>query len=217
MQKLRNFVTGNYYHLYNRGVAKQNIFQNHSDYQSMLNRFAYYLDSSIKPPISHFTRKELQKKLSDKIELPLIKMIQYCLMPNHFHLLVQQLKDDGITEFIKISLNSYSRYFNTKHERVWPIFQGRFKSIKVEDDDQFIHLSRYIHLNPCAKKITNSPEQYEWSSYQNFLQKNKSRVCDPKSVLKNFESADGYKKFVNDYHDYMISLEEINDLMLEQF
>ena len=215
MQKPRNFVTSNYYHLYNRGVAKQNIFRSPRDYQALLNRFAYYMDPSIKPPISRLTRKELVEKLSIQVKSPLIKIIQYCLMPNHFHLFAQQLEGAGITEFIRIALDSYSRYFNTKHERVGPLFQGKFKSVEVENDDQCMHLSRYIHLNPCISKLATKPEDYKWSSYQSFLQKNKSRVCNPKLILNYFKSPNDYQNFVDDYRDYMISLELISDLILE--
>ncbi|TSC92255.1 MAG: hypothetical protein CEN92_51 [Candidatus Berkelbacteria bacterium Licking1014_96] len=215
MQKPRNFVNGNYYHLYNRGVAKQNIFRCRRDYQSLLNRFAYYLDSKVKPPISRLTRKELEKELSTQVKSPLIKIIQYCLMPNHFHLFIQQLEDNGIDLFIRIALDSYSRYFNTKHERVGPVFQGKFKSVEVEDNDQCMHLSRYIHLNPCVANIANKPEDYEWSSYQSFSQKNKSRVCNPKLILDYFKSSKDYQNFVNDYRDYMISLESVGDLILD--
>ena len=215
MEKPRNFVTGNYYHLYNRGVAKQNIFRSPKDYQALSNRFAYYLDPAIKPPISRLTRKQLTEKLATQVKSSLIKIIQYCLMPNHFHLLVQQSKNNGVILFIRDAIDSYTRYFNTKHERVGPIFQGRFKSVEVESDDQCIHLSRYIHLNPCAANIANKPEDYEWSSYQSFLQKNKSRLCNPKLILDCFKSANEYKKFIDDYRDYMISLELVNDLILE--
>ncbi len=215
MQKPRNFITGNYYHLYNRGVAKQNIFRSPRDYQALLNRFAYYLNPAIKPPVSRLTRKELAEKLAIQVKSPLIKMIQYCLMPNHFHLFLQQLENNGIDQFIRIALDSYSRYFNTKHERVGPVFQGRFKSVEVEDDDQCMHLSRYIHLNPCIANIANKPEDYEWSSYQSFLQKNKSRVCNPKLILDYFKSSKDYQIFVDDYHNYMISFELVSDLILE--
>ena len=83
-----------------------------------------------------------------KTSSPLVTFVSYVLMPNHFHLLVQQLTDDGISRLMKLLSDSYTRYFNTKNERVGPLLQGQFKAVRVESDEQLLHLSPYIHLNP---------------------------------------------------------------------
>lgn len=90
-------------------------------------------------------------------------------MPNHFHLLLQQIRDGGITEFISKLTNSYTRYFNIRNKRIGPLFQGEFKAVHVETDEQLIHLSRYIHLNPIVSYITKKLESYQWFSYLEYL------------------------------------------------
>jgi putative transposase len=215
MEKIRNFINGKIYHLYNRGVAKQKIFRDANDYQRLLDNFAYYLDAELKTRISMVDRKKLIEILSNKPKKPMVSIISFCLMPNHFHLIVKQLKDGGISQFLKDALNSYSRYYNTKYERVGPIFQGRFKSVTVEDDDQLIHLSRYIHINPYIANLIEKPEFYEWSSCKLFIKNTKNRLSSPEIVLDIIGSPEQYKEFVQDYAEYAKRLLEIDNLLLE--
>ena len=137
-------------------------------------------------------------------------------MPNHFHLLLQQLTDGGISKFIKHIGDSYTRYFNTKKERVGPLFQGAFKAVHVETNDQLIHLSRYIHLNPLVSFIVKEENflSYPWSSLQIYLKKRHNFV-NPKPVLEQFKTNDEYLQFVLDQIDYGKELEKIKHLILE--
>lgn len=82
-----------------------------------------------------------------------LEIISYCLMPNHFHLLVKQVIDHGIVKCLNNFSNSYTRYFNIRHDRVGPLFQGRFKAVRIETDEQLLQVSRYIHLNPVASSL----------------------------------------------------------------
>ncbi|MBU2595464.1 transposase [Patescibacteria group bacterium] len=215
MEKIRNFVNGKIYHLYNRGVAKQKIFGDSNDYQRLLDNFAYYLDIELKTRISMIKKEKLIKVLSANPKKPMISIISYCLMPNHFHLMVEQLKNGGTSQFMKDSLNSFARYFNTKYDRVGPIFQGRFKSVEIEDEDQLIHLSRYIHINPCIANLVEKPKYYQWSSFKLFIKNKTTRLCNPEMILEIIGSPKKYKEFVQDYAEYAKKLLEIDNLLLE--
>ncbi len=135
-------------------------------------------------------------------------------MPNHFHLLIRQLKDKGITNFIGKVCNSYTKYFNIKYNRVGPLLQGEFKSVHIETNEQLIHLSRYIHLNPVVTGIVKKPESYEWSSYNEYLSRPQI-LCDCSIVLDQFESPQVYQKFVEGQIDYGISLEILKHQVLD--
>lgn len=138
-------------------------------------------------------------------------------MPNHFHFLLKQLQDNGISIFISKFSNSYAKYFNTKHERVGPLFQGRFKAIHIENDEQLIHVSRYIHLNPVVSSLINTEalESYLWSSYPKYLDLAMLDFVDKEMVMSFFKSEVKYKNFVLDQIDYGKKLEQIKHLILE--
>jgi putative transposase len=114
-------------------------------------------------------------------------------------------------------INSYTRYFNTKYKRVGPVFQGVFKAVHIESDEQLIHVSRYIHLNPLVSFIITEKNlfDYPWSSLNSFI-KNDPGFINPKPILDNFPSINDYKKFVQDHADYGRELQKIKHLTLEK-
>lgn len=153
-------------------------------------------------------------KINDK----LVDIICFCLMPNHFHLLLNQLKDNGISKFMANLQNSFTRYFNTKHERIGHLLQGQFKAVLIEDDNQLLHVSRYIHLNPYSSYVVKdleSLEQYLWSSFPEYLGKVAAEICNKEIILSQFKDKKDYKKFVFDQADYQRRLEEIKHLVIE--
>ena len=139
-------------------------------------------------------------------------------MPNHFHLLIKQNQEGGLTEFMSKLLNSYTKYYNTKHKRVGPLLQGTFKAVPIESDEQLMHVSRYIHLNPYTSEITQSLadlENYPYSSYSNYLETENSQLCVKEPVLDFFSSPAQYKEFVADHGDYSKELEIIKHILLD--
>lgn len=147
-----------------------------------------------------------------------VSIIAYCLMPNHFHFLLKQLKEDGITIFMNRLANSYSRYFNLKYKRGGTLFQGRFKAILVKNDEQLLHLTRYIHLNPYASgvvKNTKELENYPWSSFREYLKKKKTNQITKDVILDFFQTKESFKQFTLDQADYAKELERIKRLTLE--
>lgn len=146
----------------------------------------------------------------------IIELVAFCLMPNHFHLLLRQEMDQGISDFMQKITNSYTRYFNTKHKRVGPVFQGAFKAVHVETDGQLLHLSRYIHLNPLVSFIVRDQDflSYPWSSLNQYLEGD-NNYLDSQSILNNFSDPQGYLEFVKNQVDYGRELERIKHLTLE--
>lgn len=111
--------------------------------------------------------------------------------------------------------NSYTKYFNTKHNRVGPLLQGQFKAVFIETDEQLIHVSRYIHLNPYVADLTKDIGNFEYSSYPEFVGKRKIMLSNPQYILKFFKHTNSYKDFVRDYESYAIDLERIKHFLFE--
>ena len=129
-------------------------------------------------------------------------------MPNHFHLLLKQLKDNGISTFISQVCNSYTKYFNTKYSRAGALLQGVFKAELMESDEQLLHVSRYIHLKPVVSGLTKSLDSYSYSSYQEYIFQNQG-FCNTTEILNFFPSPEKYQEFVEDQIDYGTTLELI--------
>lgn len=143
----------------------------------------------------------------------LVDIICYCLMPNHFHLLLKQVAENGISKFISQISNSYTKFFNTKNKRIGPLLQGAFKAVLIENDEQLLHVSRYIHLNPVVSGIVNTLEKYPWSSYQEY--KIGSIFCKTEEILSFFKTKTEYLEFLNDQIEYGKSLEFIKHNLLD--
>lgn len=147
-------------------------------------------------------------------QILLVKVIAYCLMPNHFHLLLQQIEENGIQTFMGYIQNSYTKYFNIKNKRTGPLFQGRFKAKHIEDTNTLLHVSRYIHLNPIVGSITKDLTTYPWSSYSDFTSTQR-KFISPEIILEQFKSKEAYKKFTLNHVDYAKKIESIKHLVLE--
>ena len=204
------FVNNEFYHTYNRGVAKMQIFNNFYDYHRFLKTMLYYSLEGPKPKFSIFAPTSLSLNQSKKI----VDIVCYCLMPNHFHFLLQQKKEGGITEFLSKLSNSYTKYFNIKNKRIGPLLQGNFKSVYVETNEQLIHLSRYIHLNPLVGYVTKDLGNYRWSSYLEYVNTNKN-ICSKEIILNQFSYSLTYKQFVLNQEDYGKNLEMINHQLVD--
>lgn len=214
-------ATGEFYHIFNRGITHQPVFLDKRDYERANLTLFYYRFNKPPSKLSRFQslsiqEKEENMKLLMKSGDVIIKIISYVLMPNHFHLLLQQTKDKGISTFISKFTNSYTKYFNTKNKRRGDLFQGVFKAVRIETDEQLLHLSRYIHLNPLVSFVVkeNSFLTYPWSSFLDYLS-SKSSFIWTEPVLSKFRSPGEYKKFVLDQADYAKKLEGIKHLAFE--
>lgn len=210
--RITPLISGEFYHLYNRGSEKKDIFQQLRDYKRFQQTFYYYQFLGPKPKFSNFTKSNLFKPVFDE---KLVEIICFCLMPNHFHFLIKQLKNNGISIFMSQLSNSYTKYFNTKYNRIGPLLQGAFKAVHIETDEQLVHVSRYIHLNPIVSGLIKSLDDYPWSSYLEYIKLNPF-FCSPTEVLNFFSSKEKYKKFVEDQIDYGVKLELIKHHLIDE-
>lgn len=147
-----------------------------------------------------------------------VSIICFCLMPNHFHLLVRQKEENGISKFLSQFQNSFTKYFNTRIKREGHIFLGQFKAVRIETDEQLLHVSRYIHLNPYSSFVVkefNDLLSYQWSSLLQYMKKDKGFVS-PDIILSEFKKPQNYYKFISDQADYQRELEAIKHLVLEE-
>ena len=260
------FTNYRFFHLYNRGTDKRQIFMDKNDYYRFIRGLFEFNDVN---PSDHFIRYIIKDKIGrgststnwekdrivevekDHYQIPvltagrknklskkiqkireprklLVNILCFCLMPNHFHLLIEQIKDHGIIDFMQKLGTGYTMYFNEKYERSGHLFQGRFKAVPVVNESQLLHLSRYIHLNPAElkepkweeegiknrKAIKKFLEQYQWSSYADYIgKKNFPSVTNRKLINSYSKNPKEYKKFVNDW--LTKDFEKIEDLILE--
>ena len=208
----------NYYHIYNRGTDKRDIFLNETDYLRFL--VLLYICNNIEP-IRITDLLSRGRSLWDIFSVDrkdtLVNIGAYCLMKNHFHLLVKEKTDNGITEFMKKLCTAYSMYFNKKNERSGNLFQGRFQSELVDDDAYLKYLFAYIHLNPIkiidpawkesGIKNSNKAEKfldtYSWSSYSAYVKKEKSDpVLNKDEFPDYFEDIGDFKIFIQEWLNY---------------
>lgn len=211
--RITPLVNDSFYHIYNRGVEKRKIFMEDKDYQRFLQTIYYYQFSGPKPRFS--THKRFKIKDFDKSP-KIVEIVCYCLMPNHFHLLLKQLKNNGIQEFLSKITNSYTKYFNTKNKRVGSLMQGQFKAVSVETDEQLVHLSRYIHLNPFVAEITKDWENFPYSSIREFTRNAIFSICVTDTILNFFTSLAKYKSFIADHQAYALELSKIQHLLIDE-
>ncbi|MDO8639334.1 MAG: transposase [bacterium] len=210
-----SFITGNYYHIYNRGVEKRNIFLDRWDCLRFLEGLNFYHKAPVPMKLSDYRRGLIKLKKIEK-QTEIIEILCYSLMPNHFHFLIQQLEDRGITHFLKKLLNSYVRYFNTKYDRVGPLFQGSFKARLIETDEYLLQLSKYIHKNVFPLNRWEH-RVFSYSSYGYYLSGEKHPFCDIELILSYFSKTNpnlSYQNFVEEKE--MNEAVIIKDLLIDQ-
>lgn len=162
-----------YYHVYNRGNNFEPIFFSEDNYHFFIKRLLEYFDNKI-------------------------NLLAYCLMPNHYHLLIEILEDEFLHKAMQRFSTSYTKAINKNQNRVGHLFQGRYKSKLVPNNNYLLHLSRYIHLNPVKAGLVDKPEDWSFSSYRDFINERKSEFL-------NFEIVTSQ---VNDYREFVMSFQE---------
>jgi len=225
------FANNEYYHIYNRGVDKRKVFLNRNDYIRFIHDLYEFNDQKRAP---EFVRIKdyvgsLAPHIKRKPRKKLVNIICFCLMPNHFHLILEQLVDDGISKFMHKLGTGYTNAFNLKHKRSGALFEGTFKAILIENETYLTHLSRYVHLNPVELKEKNWKEDgikdwnkinkfldnYRYSSYLDYVgKKNFPSIINNDLILKIFDnSKDYYKKFTQEW--LVQDFSKIDNLILE--
>ncbi len=190
----RYFQKDAYYHVYNRGNRKLNIFIQNRDYKRFLERLREY---------------------KDKFN---VSILSYCLMPNHFHLLLKQETEKPITFFMLRLCTSYAKYFNIKYDQVGSLFQGPLKAKLIDSDEYLLQLSRYIHRNPISISTPGVDlALYPWSSYSSYVSRGKDNIVNYPFILNYFANSNplrDYKQFTEfDFKEE--DSEQIKDFILE--
>lgn len=164
------------YHVYNRSIGENQIFTNDGEYARFVNGIRFYQIEKPNIKYSDFIDQEThlvgginwQKYAAEKEKI--VDIVAYCIMPTHFHLLIKQAQNkEGVANFLSKLLNSYTRYFNIKYKRKGPLWECRTKKVVMKSSEQFIHVTRYIHLNPVTAYIVDKPEDWPSSSYREYI------------------------------------------------
>lgn len=198
------------FHAQNSGVERRMIFEDEKDCKRFIDTLNHY-KSSI--PSSRFAFRKRAKGEKPADNSPLVEIISYCLMPNHFHLLLREFQPRGISKFLSKVSNSYTKYFNARNKRSGSLFKGRFKSVSVPKE-QIAEVSRFIHLDPLAKKIVRDINKFPFSSYYELAQDQKG-ITQKAFLLSFFPEANGFINFTTDFSAYQSGLENIKKLTLD--
>ncbi|OIO32278.1 MAG: hypothetical protein COZ49_03020 [Candidatus Yonathbacteria bacterium CG_4_10_14_3_um_filter_47_65] len=216
-------VTGEYYHIYNRGVDKRAIFEDDDDVRRFFQSMQAF---NVEEPIGSLYEKSFKKPSlgspTPKLEL-LVKIVAYCLNLNHYHFLLKQEKDKGITEFMRRLNGGYTNYFNNRNSRNGVLFQGKFKSIHVNSNEYLLYLSAYINKNYIVHQISDGTtdvvgSRSSWKEYA-ALPSAWAGICEKNMILEQFKNITAYEKFVDDVVDNISTRrqeeKDINHLVIE--
>lgn len=194
---------GEYYHIFNRGVNKQLIFHETTDWARFLFLILHFqspvIFQNIGRPTKEFVKHSVFNINSDEIiKKRYVELTAFCLMPNHFHLIVKEVEEGGISQYMQRVLNSYTKYFNTKYKKSGHLFQGPYKAVHVGNNEQLLYLSAYIHRNP--REFTNwsgKEDKYQWSSYQDLVKQNRfEKLINSDIITDQFKNKNDYNNFV---------------------
>lgn len=213
------FINNEIYHVFNKTIDHRSLFIDKKISKLFLDIVRYYRSTKANIRYSYF--RKLSSAFRDFKEREIncrkyfkIEILAYCIMPNHFHLLLKQTIDKGIIRFMADILNSLTRFYNLRTDRKGPIFLTQFKSKRIVSREQLLHVSRYIHLNPYSSGLVNSISElmnYRCSSFIEYInKKNKNNLCETDVILSNFFlRKEKYRKFVLDNAEHQKSLEYI--------
>ncbi|OIO29678.1 hypothetical protein COX93_01180 [Candidatus Nomurabacteria bacterium CG_4_10_14_0_2_um_filter_30_12] len=210
MSKIKNHAPEEYYHIYNRGMQKQPIFETDKDRirflflllafqgRNSIKNISREIKESVQSSTLHI-KTELEKEI---IEDRTVELLSFCLMPNHFHLLLLEKEDGGIAKYMQRVLTAYTKYFNLRHQKSGHLLQGSYKSVWIENDIQLMHTSAYIHKNSNELSGWGKNEnKYPWSSFQDYINTNRwGKLLSTDIILNRFDNKEvnikNYKEFV---------------------
>ena len=215
--------TGEIYHIYNRGIEKRRVFMNDKDFLRFIHDLFEFNDTEPVLNLSYYFFRDQEQSIGVKPQYIkkqreprklLVEVLAFCLMPNHFHLLLKQRVEDGIPLFMKKLGAGYTGYFNQKYERVGSLFQGVYKCKLIKSESHFIHLPYYIHLNPLdiempewregrlknVKAAMRYLENYRWSSFPDYIgKKNFPSVTQREFLSKFLAEPKNFKKEIQEW------------------
>jgi len=219
-RKIIPLITDEIYHIILRGVEGRVIFQNEEDYYRAIHDLYEFNDEDNVSWIYRHAFKDnqaktdiLEKADNKKQRKLLVHILAFCLMPNHLHFLLKQIKDKGISKFMQKFGSGYAVYFNNKYHRQGALFQSRFKPVLIENEEQLKNNFVYIHSNPVAliepnwkiggikdlKRAIKAVENYKWSSYQDYLSYKNFPSLTHRGLFEKMLQPNERRSFVNDW------------------
>lgn len=212
------FTIDEYYHVFNRGTDKREIFAHADDFQRFLQSMREF--NSINPIGSIYENSfritqlgNLVSKRADSGQKELVNFICYCLNFNHYHFILQQSADKGIEKFMHRLGVGYTKYFNQKYNRSGGLFQGTFKAVHIDSNEYLLHLSAYVNLNDRVHQFGNLVSKSSWDEYV----KGKSGFCEKDIILGQFDDADEYKEFAeSSLRDIQERKQDMKNILLEE-
>lgn len=218
-----SFRNGEFYHIYNRGTDKRNIFSDMSDlcrfiqsmkeFNSLEPIGSIYEHCRIKEKFGSRASKSKNNKEKDDV---LVNIIAYCLNPNHYHFILQQVSEKGIEKFMQRFGTGYTKYFNNKEERSGGLFQGKFQAVHIDSNEYLLHVSVYVNLNDHVHEFGSSASKnkYHKSSWDEYMGKVKDKLCEKDNILGQFKSKKEYQTFAE---NTLIGIREKKILAKEKF
>ncbi len=195
------FVNGEFYHIYNRGTDKRVVFPAVEDYDRFIQSMVEF--NCLEPIGSIYWNSFIKHQLSCRTT-KLVNIISYCLNPNHFHMILQQNADNGISEFMK-RLGGYTRFINIKHKRSGVLFQGKFKSKHIDSHEYLLRVSSYVNLNNRAHRLTKDFR----SSWDEYIGQIKKGLCSKDIILSQFKDKNEYKIFAEEALENILERKQI--------
>lgn len=196
---------GKYYHILNRGNSKQDIFFDDRDRTRFLFSILFFQFNfpiyNISRQVSQFIkRRKFEESVLKKGKNRLTELVAFAFMPNHFHFILHEIEENGISKYMQRIQIAHTKYINTRYKKSGHLFQGAFKSVPIKNDDQLLYLSAYIHRNPRELlKWKNHEKKFFWSSYQDFCDNNRwDNLLKHQIITKQFSSSAKYEKFVKE-------------------
>ena len=195
-----SFVAGNYYHIYIHSVGDMPLFRSEGDYKRFLLTMFLANGTASIPRIDRYTDLNSVRDISKEIGSPLVKIVNFCLMPTHFHTTLGENSDGNISRYMHKILVSFAKYTNKKYERRGHVFESEFHSKHLDTNEYLLRASGYIHLNPQKlHEWQTREESYPWSSYQDYIARNRwDSLIRPDVVISQFDGGDNYKRFVEE-------------------
>lgn len=216
------FANNEYFHIFNRGIEKRDVFLDANDFERFLEatyllndkqgglmiEWRDYKKGNPKAKLKDFLKRSFRKKD------PLVEIIAYCLNPNHYHFILKQVADRGIERFMHKLGTSHTKYFNKKNKRSGVLFQGVFKSVHIDSNDYLLYLSAYVNKNNF---IHGGGKNWQYSSMLDYLGIGESKLVMSKNVvLDQFSNIEEYRKFLDANALYLREKKELEKYLIEE-